>query len=76
MLKNNDWYESYETSFLFRVNILICFNMFCSFRVGLKSDLYGTSKFLPTLYFCEVLLVIVQVNGSMRNIKQEHLFDI
>ena len=44
--------------------------------VGLKSDFYRTSKFLLTMYFCEALLKIVQVNRSMRNIKQEHLFDI
>ena len=67
MLKTHDWYESYETPFLFRVNMP---KLFCSFRVGLKSDFYGTSKFLLTLYFCEALLIIVQVNRSMRNIKQ------
>ena len=73
MLKTHDWYESYETPFLFRVNMP---KLFCSFRVDLKSDFYGTSKFLLTLYFYEALLKIVQVNRSMRNIKQEHLFNI
>ena len=51
-------------------------NSFCSFRVGLKSDFCGTSKFPLTLYLCEALLMIVQVSRSMRNIKQEDLFDI
>ena len=67
MLKTNDWYESYETQFLF---------MFCSFRFGLMCAFYGTSKLLLALHFCRTLLVIVQVNRSMRNIKQYHLFDI
>ena len=43
---------------LFRVNIL---KLFCSFRVGLKGAFY-----VP----CEPLLIIVQENRSMRNIKQ------
>ena len=60
-------------SFLFRVHMP---KLFCSFRIDLKSDFYETSKFLLTSYFCEALLPIVQVNRSMRNIKQEHLFDI
>ena len=64
MLKTHDWYESYETPFLFRGNIP---KLFCSFRVGLKSALYGTSKFLIVLYFCEALLITVQVNRSMKN---------
>ena len=54
-------------TFLFRGNIP---KLFCSFRVGLKSAFYGTSKFLLALYFCEALLIIVQANRSMRNIKQ------
>ena len=48
--KTHDWYESYEAPFLFRVNMS---KLFCSFRVGLKSAFYGTSKFLFTLWFCE-----------------------
>ena len=41
-----------------------------TFRVGfLKGAFYGTSKFLLALCFCEALLVIVQVNKSMRNAK-------
>ena len=67
MLKTHEWYESYETPFLFRGNMP---KLFCSFRVGLKSAVYGTSKFRLTLYFCEALLIIAQVNRSMRNIKQ------
>ena len=66
-IKTHDWYESYETPFLFRVNIP---KLLCSFRVGLKSAFYGTSKFVLTLYFCEQLLIIVQGNRSMRNIKK------
>ena len=50
---------------LFRGNMP---KLFCSFRFGLKSAFYGTSKFLLDLYFCEALLV--QVNISMGNIKQ------
>ena len=38
--------------------------------------LYGTSKFILNLYYFEALLIVVQVNRSMRNIKQEHLFNI
>ena len=72
MLKSHDWYESYETPFLFRGNMP---KLFCSFRVGLKSAFYGTYKFLA-LYFCEALLNIVLVNRSMSNIKQEYLFGI
>ena len=30
----------------------------------------GTSKFVLTLYFCEPLLIIIQENRSMINIKQ------
>ena len=67
MLKTHDWYESFETPFLFRGNMP---KLFCSVRFALKSAFYGTSKFLLALYFCEVLLIIVQVNRSMRNIKQ------
>ena len=63
MLKTHDWYESYETPFLFRGNIP---KLFYSFRVGLKSTFYGTSKFLLALYFFEALLIIVEVNRSMR----------
>ena len=37
-------------------------------QVGLKSDFYGTSKFFLNLYFCEALLIIVQINGSMRRL--------
>ena len=44
--------------------------LFCSFRDGLKSAFYGTSKFVLNLYFCETLLIIVQENRSMRNIAQ------
>ena len=66
-IKTHDWYESYDTPFLFRVNIP---TLPCSFRVGLKSSFYGTSKFILTLYFCELLFIIVQENRSMRNIKQ------
>ena len=36
----------------------------------LKSAFYGTLKFALTLYFCEPLLIIVEENRSMRNIKQ------
>ena len=67
MLKTHDWYESYDTPILFRVNMP---KLFSSFRVGLKSALNGTSKFLLALYFCEPLLITVQVNRSARNIKQ------
>ena len=49
------------------VNML---KLFCSFRFGLKSAFYVTSKFVLTLYFCEPLLITVQENRSMRNIKQ------
>ena len=56
-----------ETTFLFRINVP---NLFSSFRVGLKSAFYGTSKFVLTLSFCEPLFIIVQENRSMRNIKQ------
>ena len=63
----HDWYESYETPFLFRVDMP---KLFCLFRVGLKGTFYGTYKFLLILYFCEALVIIVQVNRSMRNIKQ------
>ena len=55
---------------------LICQNFFAHFRVGLKGTFYGISTFVLTLYFCEPLLIIVQENRSMRNIKQYHLFDI
>ena len=72
MLKSHDWYDSYETLFLFRGNMP---KLLCTFRVSLKSTFYGTSKFLA-LYFCEVLLKIVLVNRSLRNIKQEYLFNI
>ena len=65
--------ESYEAPFLFRVNMP---KLSCSFRVGLKSAFYGTSKFVLTLYFCKPLLIIVQENRSMRNIKKQNLFDI
>ena len=54
-----------ETPFLFRVNTP---KVFSAFSVGLKGAFYGTSKFLA-LYFCEALLIIVQVNKSMRNAK-------
>ena len=57
--------------FLCRVNMS---KLFCLFRIGLKSAFYATSKFVLTMYFCEALLF--QVNRSMRNIKQQHLFDI
>ena len=43
--------------------------LFCAFRVGLKGAFYGTSKFPLALYFREALLIIVQVNKSMRNVK-------
>ena len=66
-LKTHDWCESYEAPFLFRLNMP---KLFCSFRVGLKSVFYGTSKFALVLYFCEPLLIIVQENRFMRNIKQ------
>ena len=66
MLKSHDSYESYETPFLLGGNTP---KLFCSFRVGLKSALYGTSKFLA-LYFCEALLKIVLVNRSMRNVSK------
>ena len=39
--------------------------LFYSFRAGLKSKFYGTSKFHHTLYFCEALLKIVQVKKPM-----------
>ena len=48
MLRTHDWYESYETPFLFGVNMP---KLFSSFRVGLQSAFCGTSKFLFTLYF-------------------------
>ena len=67
MLKTHNWYESYETPFLFRGNVP---KLFCSFRVGLKSAFYGPSKFLLALYFCDALLIIAQVHRSIRNIKQ------
>ena len=67
ILKTHDWYESYETPFLFRVNML---KLFCSLRFGLKTTFYGTSKFVLTLYFCEPLFIIVQENRSMQNIMQ------
>ena len=44
--------------------------LLCSFRVGLKSVFCGTSKFLFILHFGEALVIIVQVNRSMRIIKQ------
>ena len=66
-LKTHDWYESFETPFLIRVNMS---KLLCSFRVDLKRIFYETSNFLLTLYFCEVLLVTVHVNRSMKNIKQ------
>ena len=66
-INNSRWYESCETPFLFRVNMP---KLFCSFRVGLNSDFYGTSKFVLALYFCEPLLIINQENRSTRNIKQ------
>ena len=73
MFKIHDWCESYETPFLFRVNMP---KLFCSFRVRLKIAFYGTSKFVLTLYFCEPLLIIVQENRSIRNIKKYHsIFD-
>ena len=56
-----------KTPFLFRVNMP---KLFSSFRVGLKSAFYGTSKFVLTLYFYEPLLIIVQGNRPIRNIKQ------
>ena len=59
-VKTPDRYESYETPF--RVNMP---KLFHSFRVGLERA-----------FFCEALLIIVQVNRSMRNIMQQHLFDI
>ena len=43
-----DWYDSYEISFLFRVNMS---KLFYSFRVGLKGTYYGTHKFLLTGIF-------------------------
>ena len=55
-----------ETPFLFRVNKP---KVFSAYSVGLKGAFYGTSKFLLALYFCEALLIIVQVNKSMRNAK-------
>ena len=58
---------SYEAPFLFRFNMP---KLFCSFKVGLKSAFYGTSKFVLTLYFCEPLLMIIQENRSMRNINK------
>ena len=66
-IKTHGWYESYETPFLFRVNLP---KLFCSFTVGLNSAFYGTSKFALTFYFCEPLLIIVQESRSLRNIKQ------
>ena len=62
-IKTHDWYESYETPFLFRVNMP---KLFCSFRVGLNSAFYGTSKLLLALNYCETLPIISQVNKSMR----------
>ena len=67
MLKTHDWYESHETPFLFRVNMP---KLFYSFRFGLKSTFYGTYNFVLTLYFCELLLIILQEKRSMRNTKQ------
>ena len=66
MLKTPGWCESYETTF-FSGNMP---KLFCPFRVGLKSAIYGTSKLLLALHFFEVLLIIVQVKTSIRNIKQ------
>ena len=48
-LKTHGWYESYETPFLFRIDMP---KLFCSFRVDLKSAFYVTSKFILTLYIC------------------------
>ena len=49
---------SHVTPFLHRV---IMSKSFYSFSAGSNSTFYGTSKFL-ILYFCELLLMIVQVN--------------
>ena len=58
---------------------LECPKLFCSWfkpmvqmvqTNRLKRAFYGTSKFVLTLYFCEPLLIIVQENKSMRNIKE------
>ena len=68
MLKTHDWYEKYETPFLFRVNMQ---KLFCLFRVDLKSAFYGTSKFVLTLYFCEPLFIVeILRNNILRNIKK------
>ena len=42
--------------------------LLCSFSVGFNSTHSGTSKFLLILHFCEVLLIIVQVNRFLRHI--------
>ena len=71
MLKTHDWYESYETPFLFKNNVP---KLFWSFRVGLKSAFFETSEFLLALYFCEARLIIVQVKTLSRQSKN-HLYD-
>ena len=63
MLKTHGWCESFETLF-FRGNMP---KLFCSFMVGLKSTIFGTSKLLLALYFCEVLLIIAQVKTILSN---------
>ena len=40
--------------------------LFCSYRVGLESAFYGTSKLVLTSYFCEPLLIIVREKGLIK----------
>ena len=37
---------------------------------------FAHSGLVQERLFCEALLIIVQVNRSVRNIEQQHLFDI